>query len=183
MASERQYKEVLWAPWRLQYILSDKDRDAECLFCALPGEETDCENLILARGETVFAMLNRFPYNNGHLMVVPYRHLATLSGLTARESAELMSMTQACERALAACMSPEGFNVGFNLGAAAGAGIEEHLHLHVVPRWQGDTNFMPVLGGVDVIPQSLAETYQLLREPLARELRCRANQASASQGA
>ena len=161
-------RSVLWAPWRLEYVLSDKD--AECIFCEKPKEDDDEQNLILARGRHAFAMLNLFPYNNGHLMVVPYRHVDVLSGLGVEELTDLMLLTQACERVLMQEMSPEGMNAGFNLGAAAGAGIDEHLHLHLVPRWHGDTNFMPVLSDTNVIPQSLRDNYHQLCGPLTEEV-------------
>lgn len=165
---EAPQKSVLWAPWRLEYILSEKEPD--CLFCCKPEQGHDAENLILARGRHAFAMLNRFPYNNAHLMAIPYRHVAMLRDLTPEELQELMLFAQAYERVLTAAMAPDGMNVGMNVGAAAGAGIDEHLHLHVVPRWHGDTNFMPVLADENVIPQALRDTLQQLGPSLQEEI-------------
>ena len=162
-------KSVLWAPWRLEYILSPKEPD--CIFCVKPSQSDDAANLILARGKHAFAILNRFPYNNGHLMVVPYRHVATLSDLRPAELTEMMLITQAAERVLTESMSAEALNIGMNVGVVAGAGIDEHLHLHVVPRWNGDTNFMPVLSDTKVVPQSLEDAYRQLQGPLAEAIR------------
>jgi len=161
-------KSVVWAPWRLEYVLSEKEPD--CIFCEKPEQDEDESNLILVRGPRAFAMLNLFPYNNGHLMVVPYRHVDALTHLDPAELTEVMLITQACERVFARQMSPDGMNIGLNLGSAAGAGIDEHLHLHLVPRWHGDTNFMPVLAETNVIPQSLRDNYHQLRGPLTDEV-------------
>lgn len=152
--------EVLWAPWRIQYILSDKDET--CIFCDKPRQSDDAANLILWRGGAGFVVMNRYPYNNGHLMIVPYAHVPSLTDLDAAQRAELFGLTTACEAILRQTLRPDGFNVGLNLGAAAGAGFAEHLHIHMVPRWTGDTNFMPVLGDVRVIPEHLARTYETL---------------------
>ncbi len=152
----------LWAPWRLEYVQGPKQPG--CVFCrALEGGPGgDRESLVLHRGEGVFALLNRYPYTAGHLMVVPVRHVAAMEDLTPPEAAELWGLTVRAKGALEAVFRPDGFNVGLNLGPAAGAGVRDHLHLHVVPRWVGDTNFMPVLGEARVISQHLAEIYASL---------------------
>jgi ATP adenylyltransferase len=152
MAEER-----LWAPWRLEYIKGPKAD--ECIFCAGPTADDDRAKYILRRGEHCFAMLNAFPYNNGHLMVSPYRHVASIEELDEPALLELMTMTQASLAALREAYAPEGFNLGVNQGKIAGAGVEHHVHLHVVPRWGADTNFMPVIGDTRVLPQSLDDSY------------------------
>jgi ATP adenylyltransferase len=154
--------EVIWAPWRMAYILSDKDNNAGCIFCEQPPQQRDAEHHILWRSSTAFVLLNKYPYNNGHLMVVPYRHVASLTDLTPAQRADLFELTASCESILRQVFRPHGFNIGLNLGAAAGAGIAEHLHIHIVPRWAGDTNYITVVGNVRVIPQELVQTYQLL---------------------
>jgi ATP adenylyltransferase len=143
----------LWAPWRLEYIVSD--RGSGCIFCAAAEGVPERAKWVVERGETCFTILNTFPYAPGHLMVAPLRHVAELEELDDGETAELMALTRRAVIALRAAMSPHGFNVGLNLGEVAGAGIADHLHLHVVPRWQGDNNFMPVLADTRVIPQAL----------------------------
>ena len=155
----------LWAPWRIDYIKGEKD--AECVFCAAANGDGDNAALVLERGAHCFAMLNAFPYASGHAMVVPYRHVGDLLALDEPESAELMALARRSIRALIKVMSPEGFNLGLNIGEAAGAGIAEHLHLHIVPRWAGDTNFMPVLADTHVLPQALAATRDALVAALA----------------
>jgi ATP adenylyltransferase len=150
----------LWAPWRLEYIKSA--RAEGCIFCTLPGEGRDRENRILYQGRWAFAILNTFPYNSGHLMIVPFRHLAMPGGLTDEEILEIAHLSTAAMEAIWETYRPEGFNTGMNLGRAAGAGIDDHLHLHIVPRWIGDTNFMPVLGEVKVLPEDLGVTYDRL---------------------
>ena len=160
----------LWSPWRLDYITGPKDKTG-CVFCR-HAEETrtnpdNPDSLVVATGAHVYAVLNRYPYNNGHLMVVPYKHTSTLTDLDRDELSELMLFTQRSEQALRDAYPPEGINVGINLGRAAGAGIEEHLHIHLVPRWNGDTNFMPVFGDTKVLPETLAQTYDRL-EPQFR---------------
>ncbi|MBI4530463.1 MAG: HIT domain-containing protein [Candidatus Latescibacteria bacterium] len=154
--------ERLWAPWRVGYITGEQKIDG-CLFCVTFGERMDEENLILHRGETCFVIMNRYPYNNGHLMVVPIRHVGEVSGLTAEEQVEILSLTGRCITAITTVMHADGFNVGMNLGKVAGAGVADHLHLHIVPRWGGDTNFMPVLGETKVISEGLSETYKKLK--------------------
>jgi ATP adenylyltransferase len=153
--------EQLWAPWRLEYVQHADDGD-ECVFCraaALPEDEPE---LVIHRGELAFVLLNKFPYSSGHLMVAPYRHDTAYEALTAEEAAEVYRLTVDAIEALRAVFSPEGFNVGWNLGRVAGAGIVDHAHVHVVPRWGGDTNFMPVLADVKVIPEHLLETRRKL---------------------
>lgn len=152
--------EVLWAPWRMSYILAEKT--VGCIFCEKPRVHDDAAHLLLWRGTTAFVMMNRYPYNNGHLMVVPNAHVASLTALQATERAELGELTMQCEQVLRQALRPQGFNIGINLGAAAGAGIAEHLHIHIVPRWDGDTNYMTVVGELRVIPQHLDQTYALL---------------------
>ena len=151
---------ALWAPWRIEYITGKKE--AGCLFCRKAKSRADERNHVVYRGRRSFALLNTFPYNSGHLLVAPYRHAAELEKLTPEDAGDLMRTAQVCLKALKKAMAPEGFNIGFNLGKAAGAGVLGHLHLHIVPRWNGDTNFMPVIGRTRVIPQALAATYELL---------------------
>ena len=153
--------ERLWAPWRLQYIVAD--RADGCIFCTFGGEREDRENLILRRGERAFVIMNAFPYSNGHLLVAPYRHVSDLAQLDEEESLDIMRLTQASILALGEAYSPDGINTGINQGAAAGAGIVDHIHVHVVPRWEGDTNFMPIFADVKVIPEALEATYDKLK--------------------
>lgn len=155
----------LWAPWRMQYI-ENADKAEGCIFCVKSQEDHDSESLILLRGERAFIMLNAFPYSNGHVMISPYRHTADLDDLTDPEMLELMTLTRRGVNLLKAAFSPDGFNIGINMGRTAGAGIADHVHIHVVPRWSGDTNFMPVIGDVRVIPESLQVVYERLREKL-----------------
>ncbi|MCI0481704.1 MAG: HIT domain-containing protein [Candidatus Dadabacteria bacterium] len=154
---------VLWAPWRLKYITGDKEEG--CIFCKKPKEGNDKDNLILYTGETSFIIMNRYPYSNGHLMTVPYKHTNNFSDLTQEERLELMNLTAKCLDILQV-IKPEGFNIGMNLGRTGGAGIDDHLHFHIVPRWSGDNNFMPVIGDVRVMPEYLEETYETLRKHL-----------------
>ncbi|MCC6234561.1 MAG: HIT domain-containing protein [Verrucomicrobiales bacterium] len=160
--------EHLHAPWRIEYILGPKlPKGADSVFKTIADSSEDEANLVLLRGRTCYALLNNYPYNGGHLMVVPYRQIAGFEELTDAEMLELMQMARRCMGALRATMRADGFNVGLNLGRVAGAGIEEHLHLHVVPRWNGDTNFMPVIGSTTVLPQALREVAAALRAKLA----------------
>ncbi|MBI2939082.1 MAG: HIT domain-containing protein [Chloroflexi bacterium] len=154
--------ERLWTPWRMEFIVSKKD--GECIFCAKPREARDRENYILARGVHAYIILNAYPYNNGHLMAVPYAHVPTLEQLDPATAAELMALTQRSLVALRRALSPDGFNVGMNIGRAAGAGIADHVHLHVVPRWSGDTNFMPVIADTRLLPELLAATRERLMQ-------------------
>jgi ATP adenylyltransferase len=161
--------ENLHAPWRIEYILAPKRQPADgSIFAAIAQSSEDESNLVVARDRTCFALLNAFPYTGGHLMVVPYKQTPDFDGLTDEELADLWKLTRRCQGALKAVMNPDGFNIGINLGKAAGAGIVEHLHIHVVPRWNGDTNFMPVIAKATVIPQALGELAGRLREALAR---------------
>jgi len=159
--------EPLHAPWRIEYILSPKpDGGDSSLFSRVAQSSDDVANLVLVRSRTCFALLNRYPYTGGHLMTVPYRQTVDFNGLTDDEMLDLMRLTRRCQNALTTVMRPDGFNIGVNLGKAAGAGIAEHLHLHVVPRWNGDTNFMPVIAGNTVVPQALTELAARLRAVL-----------------
>jgi len=151
----------LWAPERLEYVKGPKGEG--CPFCAIP-DGPDEEGLVVRRGSAAYAVLNLYPYNPGHLMLVPYRHVADYGELTAEEVAEIGALTQAALAALRTASGAHGFNVGLNLGAVAGAGIAAHLHQHVVPRWGGDTNFMPVVGRTRVLPQLLRQTREMLAE-------------------
>ncbi len=160
--------DTLHAPWRIEYILSPKPELKEGLFTRIAQSSDDEENLVIARDRTCFALLNRFPYVGGHLMTVPYKEVADLHGLTDEELADLWKLTRRCLAALTAVMKPDGFNVGINLGKVAGAGIAEHLHVHVVPRWNGDTNFMPVLANTTVLPEALKEIAAKLRGELEK---------------
>ena len=152
----------LWTPWRMAYLRGEEPLPEGCLFCVKPDEE-DTEAHIVHRGRLCYVILNRFPYNNGHLMVVPHAHVATLEDLDAESLAELTALTQLCIRVLRAAYNPQGFNLGMNIGEAAGAGVAGHIHLHVVPRWGGDTNYMTVVAQTRVIPEWLDQTYQRLR--------------------
>ena len=154
----------LWAPWRLEYV-TQADELPGCVFCAeAAGELSEGESLLLHRGETATAILNKYPYSSGHLMAAPIRHVGSLAELTDEEALELHRLAVAGVDALARVYGPDGFNLGWNLGRVAGAGIADHVHLHVVPRWSGDTNFMPVLADVKVIPEHVLETRDRLRE-------------------
>jgi len=160
--------ERLWAPWRMEYIDGiGKEAEKECIFCAKPAQDRDDENFILHRGKSVFLLLNTFPYTNGHLLAAPYRHTADLADLSEEEARELLAAAALGVKALQEAMRPDGFNLGMNLGRSAGAGIADHLHLHIVPRWSGDTNFMAACGEIKVIPESLSATLQKLRQALA----------------
>ena len=159
--------ERLWSPWRLAYVTTATDADSGCVFCNSTDPGRD--DLILVRGRVSYVVLNLYPYNNGHLMVVPNRHVANLQGLTAEERDELMRFTRDGEAALTEAYKPQGINVGINLGRSAGAGVVDHLHVHMVPRWTGDTNFMAVIGETRVLPEDLAATKQRL-QPIFQRL-------------
>ena len=164
--------ERLWSPWRLAYVTgASGDKTSDCVFCdaAVPGAGAGDE-LVLVRGVHAFVILNLYPYNNGHLMVVPVRHVASLAALSAAEAGEVMRLTQDAERALTEAYEPQGINVGVNLGRAAGAGIVHHVHVHLVPRWNGDTNFMTVVGETRVLPEELPQSAERLRPIFARLL-------------
>lgn len=154
--------ERIWAPWRIQYIQMEKPEG--CILCEKPRQREDALNYILYRGDKNFIILNTYPYNPGHLMVAPYRHVASLEELTQEERQEHFAIVSQSIKVLRQVFNPDGFNLGINLGKAAGAGIDDHFHTHIVPRWQGDTNFMPVLSDIKVVPEALAETYQKLKE-------------------
>jgi len=160
--------ETLHAPWRIQYILAPKPTaSAESLFTRLAQSNDDEANYVVARDRTCYAVLNTYPYVGGHLMVAPYKQTPDLNGLTDEEMADLMRLTRRCQNALTKVMRPDGFNVGINFGEAAGAGIASHLHIHIVPRWHGDTNFMPILAQTTVLPEALSEVAAKLRQALA----------------
>jgi len=152
---------VLWAPWRMGYVLSNQN-DNGCIFCPGKDRQNDEKRLILWLGPQTLVMMNKFPYNNGHLLVAPVRHVPGLGHLSDEETLDLLSMVRKSIDLLKENMNPEGFNVGLNLGHVAGAGMEDHMHFHIVPRWKGDTNYMTVLGDVRVIPEHIRETYRKL---------------------
>jgi len=152
----------LWTPWRMAYLRGDDPRPEGCLFCNKP-QSKDAEVHILHRGRLCYIALNRYPYNNGHLMVVPYAHVPSLEDLDAEALNELMALTQLSLQVLREAYAPEGFNLGMNIGTAGGAGVAEHVHLHVVPRWSGDTNYLTVVGKTRTIPEWLDQTYERLR--------------------
>ena len=156
--------ERLWAPWRLEYIQSTQDESDECLFCRLPQEEDDKSNLIVYRSKHSFVMLNKYPYNNGHIMVVPYLHVSDLTNISDEILLNMQHMLQYSLKALAETMKPHGLNIGINLGRCGGAGIVNHLHYHLVPRWNGDTNFMPVLANTKVVSEALIDSWQKLNQ-------------------
>src|SRR5271170_4465975 len=160
--------ESLHAPRRIEYILSPRPESKEGVFARIAQSTEDEANYVIARDRTGFALLNRYPYVGGHLMVVPYKEVADLNGLTDEEVADLWKLARRCLNALTAVMKPDGFNVGINLGKVAGAGILEHLHIHIVPRWIGDTNFMPVLAGTGVLPEAMQDIAAKLRVELAK---------------
>jgi ATP adenylyltransferase len=171
--------EQLWAPWRLGYVKGERPApanilalppgaDPACFLCRDVADAADRENLVVYRGRHSLAILNRYPYNNGHMLVAPREHLARLDQLSAETHAEAIAMISKLVTVIEQTMNAEGFNVGLNLGRAAGAGVPGHLHWHLVPRWSGDTNFMPVLGGVDVIPAALDAAWELLSGEMAR---------------
>ncbi len=152
--------DVIWAPWRMEYIESKKMK--ECVFCVAAAEREDHKRHVLYRGRHAFIIMNRYPYTSGHLMAAPYSHLSEIEELSEEELAELMALVQKGVTALKKAFRPEGFNIGINMGAVAGAGIEDHIHLHVVPRWKGDTNFMSVINDARVMPESLESTFNRL---------------------
>jgi len=159
--------DALHAPWRIEYILSPKPTALESLFTRIAQSNDDEANLVIVRDRTCYALLNAYPYTGGHLMIVPYKQVTDMNGLTDEEMTDLMKLTRRCQNALTKVMKPDGFNIGINLGKVAGAGIQEHLHIHIVPRWFGDTNFMPVLANTTVVPQALRDLAAQLRTALA----------------
>ena len=156
----------LWSPWRLEYITGGGQKGG-CIFCEAP-RPPEPDSLVVFEGSACYVILNRYPYNNGHLMVVPCRHVATLAGLTGDEMNEIGRLTQHCETALIEAYEPHGFNIGINLGRPAGAGVLDHVHVHVVPRWSGDTNFTTVIGNTRVLPEDLGASVARLRPVFAR---------------
>lgn len=162
--------EHIWAPWRLAYVTGgDKRPDDGCFLCAARDGTDDAATLVIARSKRCFAILNRYPYNPGHLMIAPNDHVPGIEDLSAAALTAMMVLAQRCLAALRATMRPEGFNMGINEGKVAGAGLADHVHYHIVPRWNGDTNFMPALGHVKVIPELLDDTYQKLQAALAAQ--------------
>ncbi len=160
----------LWAPWRLKYILEDSalGKEKMCIFCFYPSQQhgSDKENLVLYRGKLSFVIMNRYPYNTGHIMVAPYRHTSSFQDLSKEELEDISLLMKSGIHALQEAFAPEGLNIGINQGKIAGAGYEEHIHVHIVPRWNGDTNFMPVVGDTKVLPESLPDTYDRIKEKL-----------------
>ena len=161
----------LWAPWRIEFIRGEKDNT--CFLCDNEqiNPDSEEETLIIYRGKSCFVIINRFPYNSGHMMVSPYRHVGDLEKLTIKERHELIDLSVDCKKVLQAAMNPDAFNVGFNLGNAAGAGLADHLHMHIVPRWNGDTNFMPVLSDTRCVPEALEKTAEFLRKTWKKEIK------------
>jgi len=157
--------ERIWSPWRSVYIESFKSlpEKEDCIFCEFPKLNQDEEKLILFRGKTCFVIMNLYPYNSGHLMVVPYQHTTELSLLTEECSTEIIALLAKCQKAVREELKAQGFNIGVNIGKVAGAGIEEHIHFHIVPRWNGDTNFMPVFADIKVVPEEMKKSYSKLR--------------------
>jgi len=158
----------LWAPWRMKYVVGSKDKG--CLFCEKAAQEKDADNHILYRAKHNFVILNAYPYNSGHLMVVPYQHVNNITDLTEPALREMCLIAQGCVRVMYDHLSAEGVNLGMNIGQVAGAGIEQHVHLHLVPRWSGDTNYMTTIANTRVVPQDLDETYAGLQAALQQAL-------------
>lgn len=156
----------LWSPWRFRYV-TKAPSDASCIFCIKPAEQRDEENFIVFRGTHNYVLLNLYPYTNGHLMVAPYAHIAALEDLPAEAATEMMALTQRAVRVLKAAYQPHGLNAGFNLGECAGAGVAGHLHMHVLPRWIGDANFMTVIAETRVMPEDIHETWRKVRDGFA----------------
>lgn len=160
----------LFSPWRSAYIQTFKDekKSKQCLFCRIAKEKKDEKNLVVWRGKNCYMVMNLFPYNSGHVLIVPYMHTSHFGKLTSETSAEIMSISARCMKALERISKPQGFNFGTNLGRAAGAGIEQHVHFHIVPRWNGDTNFMPVLADVKMISEDMKKTWKNLKKLMNR---------------
>jgi len=161
MAKKKDALEQMWAPWRITYIQSKKTKG--CIFCRKAKQKKDRKNFIITRKKYTFSMLNIYPYNNGHVLIAPYRHIDSLQKMTTKERMELLDLITETVQILTAKLKAQGFNIGFNIGRVAGAGIDTHLHAHIVPRWDADTNFMPVLSSTKVISQSLTALYNLLK--------------------
>ncbi|MFP4521827.1 MAG: HIT family protein [Fibrobacterota bacterium] len=153
----------MWAPWRMEYVSATDDKKDACVFCGKEKPVDDKKDLLLYRGGKCFVLMNLYPYNNGHLMVIPFRHLNDVSLLDADERKEIFDLTVKSKEVLAKVYSPHGFNVGMNLGRPAGAGIDEHIHMHILPRWNGDTNFMPVIAHTKVISEGMESSWEKLR--------------------
>ncbi len=158
--------ENLWAPWRMAFITPKTAPPPGCIFCTQPAAQHDDEYHILYRGERCFMMLNRYPYNNGHLMIAPYQHVGSISLLDTETLSELMTQAQLALKAIRLAMTPDGFNMGINEGKVAGAGFADHMHYHIVPRWNGDTNFMPVVADIKVMPDHLDNVYKQLKDAI-----------------
>lgn len=163
----KEIMERIWAPWRIDYILGS-EKEPGCIFCTKPASDEDDTNLIVHRDQGAFTMMNKYPYNNGHLLVAPYRHVSDICELNSSENSDVIQEVCRAIQVLRDVMRPEGFNVGINLGVVAGAGIEGHVHYHIVPRWNGDTNIMPVLADVKIIPEHLLSTCKKLRDGFKR---------------
>jgi len=159
----------LWAPWRSHYVTEAVKSDSGCIFCQKLHDTRDEENLVLARTDRCFVLMNLYPYNNGHLLIAPHRHVGEMEEMDGDELRELMEVTRWMVRVLRRAMNPHGFNIGINVGRVAGAGIPGHFHIHIVPRWDGDTNFMPVLGETKVISEGLEHTYRKIRQAMRDE--------------
>ena len=162
-------QQQLWAPWRLSYVAEPDKSDGGCFLCRYRDDNSDTKNHVICRSQSSLVVLNRYPYNNGHLLIAPLEHKATLDDLNDAEFLDMMNLMRRLTSVLSRVLTPDGFNIGLNLGQAAGAGLPGHIHWHVVPRWVGDTNFMPVLGNAKVIPQSLEALYELLQPKLFDE--------------
>jgi ATP adenylyltransferase len=160
--------ENLWAPWRMAFITPKTPPPPGCIFCTQPAEQRDDIYHIIHRGERCFMMLNLYPYNNGHLMIAPYQHIGALEKLDPAVLADMMGQAQIALKAIGEAMHPDGFNMGFNQGKVAGAGFAEHIHFHIVPRWNGDTNFMPVIADIKVMPDHLDNVYRQLKEAVEK---------------
>ncbi len=159
----------LWAPWRMTFLEDTHEKKQEgCIFCTLVQEKADEKNLIVHRAERVFVILNKYPYNNGHVMVIPFQHTNRLEDLSKETLGDLMLWSRHCQAALDEAYQPQGFNLGMNLGTAGGAGIKDHLHMHIVPRWVGDTNFLPVLADTKSMPQHLSESFESIQKYFGR---------------
>jgi ATP adenylyltransferase len=157
----------LWAPWRMEYITRSREEGEEpCIFCTSLNQDSDQKNFLLYRGEKSFIILNKFPYNNGHIMVVPNQHTGDLNNLNQEEQVDLFTLIRLSTKALSKVMQPHGFNIGMNLGRVAGAGIEDHVHFHIVPRWDGDTNFMPVISNTKVVSEALEKSFSKLKRAI-----------------
>ncbi|MCS7138427.1 MAG: HIT domain-containing protein [Candidatus Caldarchaeum sp.] len=157
----------LWAPWRMAYIKEAKKEEAGCIFCAAANEQSDKKTYIVYRGKASFIIMNLYPYNNGHVMVTPHRHVGSVEELNEEEMFEIMKLIKLAVKAITKAMKPEGFNIGANIGRSAGAGIEDHIHFHIVPRWRGDTNFMTIVSDTRVLPETIEQTYRKLVDSIA----------------